>query len=90
MKTRPDSSADVGPVLSTLCVTRSHSERARPLDELAAAGRTAGFTVTAYDTVAGACRAALEHARGPVLLTGSLFAVGEAMQALGGAPGAQQ
>jgi len=36
--------------------------------------------------VAAACRAALARP-GRVLLTGSLFAVGEAMVAFGGAPG---
>jgi len=35
-------------------------------------------------------RAALARGRGRVLLTGSLFAVGEAMEALGGAPAEQQ
>ncbi|HEY2955075.1 MAG TPA: Mur ligase family protein [Candidatus Eisenbacteria bacterium] len=74
---------------ATLFATRSRSERALEPADLAAAAAAAGFEARREADVAGACRAALAHAgpRGLVLLTGSLFAVGEAMEAFGGAPG---
>ncbi len=69
--------------------TRSRSERARDPAELAAIARAAGFEAETAPDVASACRRALERATAaaPALLTGSLFAVGEAMEAFGGAPG---
>jgi hypothetical protein len=55
------------------------------LAELAA---VAGFTAEALPDVPTAVRRGLNVAgEGIVLLTGSLFAVGEAMEAFGGAPG---
>ena len=45
------------------------------------------MSAEAADSVVSAVHAALISTTEPVLLTGSLFAVGEAMQALGGAPG---
>ena len=74
---------------ATLVATRSRNERARDPEEIAAAARARGVRVEVAAGVADASRAALRRA-GPedrVLLTGSLFAVGEAMEAFGGAPG---
>jgi dihydrofolate synthase/folylpolyglutamate synthase len=73
----------------TLFATRSASERALDPEAVAAAARAAGWDARALPDVASACAAALERAGrdGTVLLTGSLFAVGEAMVAHGGAPG---
>jgi dihydrofolate synthase/folylpolyglutamate synthase len=68
--------------------TRTRNARAldpRALDE---AARAAGRPVEVADTVPGAIDRALEIAgMERVLLTGSLFAVGEAMEVRGGAPG---
>ena len=69
--------------------TRSRSGRALEPRRVAEAAAAAGRACRVVPDVEGACREALAHAgaRGLVLLTGSLFAVGEAMEALGGAPG---
>ena len=84
---------------AVLYATRSRSERALEPEALAARARAAGFEPRLAPSVADACRAALAtlsaaHARlgtrtprRLVLLTGSLFAIGEAMEAYGGAPG---
>ena len=50
-----------------------------------------GWPAEMAPDVATACRRALENASSerPILLTGSLFAVGEAMEVFGGAPGEQ-
>jgi len=70
-------------------VTRTHSERALPPEELARLAAAGGWRAAVSPDVASACRRALESAsvESPALLTGSLFAVGEAMEAFGGAPG---
>jgi dihydrofolate synthase/folylpolyglutamate synthase len=80
---------------ATLFATRSRSERALEPSRIAAAARAAGLEARVAPDVRAACEAAFrldpapdEHA--PVLLTGSLFAVGEAMEAFGGAPGEMQ
>lgn len=72
-----------------LVATRARSERARPPAEIALAGRRRMWDVREADDVADACRIAIEWSDPghPALLTGSLFAVGEAMEAFGGAPG---
>ena len=72
-----------------LIATRTRSERARPPEEIAEIAAAAGWTVETAPDVAAACRRAIERARpeSPALLTGSLFAVGEAMEEFGGAPG---
>jgi dihydrofolate synthase/folylpolyglutamate synthase len=71
-----------------LIATRSRSERARAPAELARLATEAGFTAEALPDVPTAVRRGLEVAgTGIVLLAGSLFAVGEAMEAWGGAPG---
>ena len=68
--------------------TRTRSERALASAELARRAVEAGFTAEALPDVATAVGHGLEVAgTGVVLLTGSLFAVGEAMEAFGGAPG---
>jgi dihydrofolate synthase/folylpolyglutamate synthase len=75
-----------------LFATRTHSPRALEPDALLAHARAAGFSAVAMPDVATAARAALDWAGksgGLALLAGSLFAVGEAMEALGGAPGEQ-
>jgi dihydrofolate synthase / folylpolyglutamate synthase len=71
-----------------LIATRSRSERAVAPADLARLAGEAGFTAEALPDVPTAVRRGLEVAgEGVVLLTGSLFAVGEAMEAFGGAPG---
>ncbi len=71
-----------------LLVTRTRSERAQAVAELRGLAAVSGFTVEAAADVPAAVERALEIAgEGRVLLTGSLFAVGEAMEAFGGAPG---
>lgn len=74
---------------ATLVVTRTHNDRARPAEELATLAHGAGFEAVAADSVAKAVELAFaRHAEGRVLVCGSLFAVGEAMAAFGGGPGA--
>ena len=72
-----------------LVATRSRSGRALDPGRLEEAASACGLDSRAAPDVATACRVALAHAgpRGRVLLTGSMFAVGEAMEAFGGAPG---
>jgi dihydrofolate synthase/folylpolyglutamate synthase len=73
-----------------LFVVRTLNERARTVEDLARIARSLGAAATPAASVEDALRTALaKHARGRVLLCGSLFAVGEAMAALGGAPGEQ-
>jgi dihydrofolate synthase/folylpolyglutamate synthase len=72
-----------------MVATRSRSERAMDPEPLAAAAAAAGWRPLVAPDVPAACRTALAVAgrSAPVLLTGSLFAIGEAMEAFGGAPG---
>jgi dihydrofolate synthase/folylpolyglutamate synthase len=73
-----------------LVVTRADDERALAAEALKERAARAGWEVEAAPDVAAAVRAALVAAKtGRVLLAGSLFAVGEAMEAMGGAPGEQ-
>jgi dihydrofolate synthase/folylpolyglutamate synthase len=69
--------------------TRSRSGRALEPAAVARAAAAAGLASRVAPDVERACRGALAHAgaQGLVLLTGSVFAVGEAMEAFGGAPG---
>ena len=69
--------------------TRSRSGRALEPARVAQAAAAAGLECRETIGVDAACRAALVHAgaKGRALLCGSLFAVGEAMEAFGGAPG---
>jgi dihydrofolate synthase/folylpolyglutamate synthase len=81
-----------------LIVTRADHERALPADALADAALRAGWAVSVQPSVEDAVRFALDATAGAsashhadrVMLTGSLFAVGEAMAAFGGAPGEWQ
>jgi len=76
--------------LATLFVTRTRNERALSAEELQSLAAGAGWECERASDVSAAIEAALARTRtGRVLLCGSLFAVGEAMQALGGAPGEQ-
>jgi dihydrofolate synthase/folylpolyglutamate synthase len=71
-----------------LVATRSRNERAVAAAELARLATEAGFAAETMPDVPAAVRRGLAIAgEGIVLLTGSLFAVGEAMEAYGGAPG---
>lgn len=71
--------------------TRTRNPRAMAPDVLADALRAAGFETHVAPDVPAAVRAALALPGGRrVLLAGSLFAVGEAMEAFGGAPGEWQ
>ena len=71
-----------------LVATGTRSERALEPERIAEAARSAGLAAQVAPDIATACRMALSAAGpAPVLLTGSLFAVGEAMEAFGGAPG---
>jgi len=73
---------------TTLIATRSRNERGLDPVALAAAARGAGFDTRVASSVAEACEHALAlPGDSPVLLTGSLFAIGEAMAVFGGAPG---
>jgi len=69
-------------------VTRTRNERARTADELVVFCEEAGIRAEAAPAVREAAALALARAAEErVLLCGSLFAVGEAMEAFGGAPG---
>jgi dihydrofolate synthase / folylpolyglutamate synthase len=71
--------------------TRSRSGRALDPARVAAAAAAAGLEARVAPGVERACREALSRAgEGLVLLLGSLFAVGEAMEIFGGAPGEWQ
>ena len=75
-----------------MIATRTRIERALDPAEIERLARETGLDARRVACVPDACRAALDHAgdQGLALLTGSLFAVGEAMKALGGAPGEWQ
>lgn len=78
-----------GVIIDTrLFATRSRSQRARDPDEIVAIAKGEGWNATVERDVPTACRAALATGK-RAILTGSLFAVGEAMEAFGGAPGEQ-
>ncbi len=73
---------------AALFVTRTRNERALTADELLGVASAVGATALASASVRDAVGAGLAAAGGGrVLLCGSLFAVGEAMEAFGGAPG---
>jgi dihydrofolate synthase/folylpolyglutamate synthase len=73
---------------SRLVATRSRNARAMPSDELRALLAAAGLAAEEAPDVGGALTAALaRRGAGRVLLCGSLFAVAEAMETFGGAPG---
>lgn len=71
-----------------LIATRSRSERALEPESLARIARETGIEAeSAPDVNAALARALARPGRESVLLTGSLFAIGEAMETYGGAPG---
>jgi dihydrofolate synthase/folylpolyglutamate synthase len=71
-----------------LIATRSRSERAAEPEAIVAEARRQGAEAETAQGVRAAVERALAQAgAGEVLLTGSLFAIGEAMEAFGGAPG---
>jgi len=75
---------------AVLIVTRTHNERALTSEELGALAVSAGLEAQQAASVPEAIPTALARAGdGRVLLCGSLFAVGEAMAVMGGAPGDQ-
>jgi dihydrofolate synthase/folylpolyglutamate synthase len=84
--------AELAPIASRFYVTRSHSDRATPVEELAAVAHTVApeESVLQVDDFAEAVDAAREWAAGApsraVLITGSITLVGEAL-ALAGAGG---
>jgi dihydrofolate synthase/folylpolyglutamate synthase len=72
------------PLVDRLIATRSDSPRAADPAVLAAAAHELGIAATTAPSVAAAMQAALsEFCPTPVLVTGSLFVVGEAREALG-------
>jgi len=78
----------LGPAVSSLHAARAaDSVRARPAGEVSAlAAEVLGVPVWAHGSVAEAVEAALGSGE-PVLVTGSLYVVGEARSALGLASG---
>jgi dihydrofolate synthase/folylpolyglutamate synthase len=75
---------------AVLFATRTRNERAQDPERIVAAAAAAGLAPRVASSVPEACEAALARPVSgdrPVLLAGSLFAVGEAMAAFGGAPG---
>jgi dihydrofolate synthase/folylpolyglutamate synthase len=77
---------------ATLVTTRAGNPRARDPQDLAERAKAEGWSRVAFVSgVRDAVELALLNRKhGRVLLAGSIFAIGEAMQALGGAPGEQQ
>jgi dihydrofolate synthase/folylpolyglutamate synthase len=73
---------------AALFVTRTRNERALTTDELLALAGSVGAAAEGAGSVREAVASGLAAAgAGRVLLCGSLFAVGEAMEAFGGSPG---
>jgi len=73
------------PIAQQVVVTQAKNPRAASTAELAEAGQQVGAEVVESPTVAAAIRHAadLTPADGVIVVTGSIFVVGEAMQALG-------
>jgi dihydrofolate synthase/folylpolyglutamate synthase len=76
--------AHLAPLADEIIATRSRHPAAIPVAEVAAAARAAGKPAVELEPVAAALESALSRARPQdlVLVTGSLFAVGEALAAL--------
>ena len=73
------------PISATATLTRSHHERSEPLDQFGQAVEARGVTATIVPEVREAIGHALAQA-GPgdvIIVTGSLFVVGEALEAYG-------
>jgi dihydrofolate synthase / folylpolyglutamate synthase len=71
------------PVTASLCVTRFASERAATTDALSTAFRTAGFKGRILEAQSACAALALVGQEPFVVLTGSLYFVGEALEQLG-------
>jgi dihydrofolate synthase/folylpolyglutamate synthase len=73
------------PIASTVTLTRSHHERSVPLDQLSRAMEARGVTATVIPEVREAVASALAQADPTdlVIVTGSLFVVGEVLEAHG-------
>ena len=73
------------PISTRVTLTRSHHERSVPLDELAQALAARGVVASIVPEVGEAITGALAQARADdlILVTGSLFVVGEALEAMG-------
>ena len=67
-------------------VAPTRNERAMPAEQLGVHASAAGWQPQLREDVGTAIADALAQTPGRVLLVGSLFAVGEAMQRFGGAP----
>ena len=73
----------LAPVLGRVVATRSANPRAAAAATVAAAARRLGLPTETAGTVAEALRAARPEPASPVLVTGSLFTVADAREALG-------
>jgi dihydrofolate synthase / folylpolyglutamate synthase len=71
------------PLIGRLFVTRADSPRAASPEIIAHAAAALGIPHEVQPSVAAAVDLGKEHGEGPVLITGSLFVVGEAREALG-------
>jgi dihydrofolate synthase/folylpolyglutamate synthase len=76
------------PAVATVTLTRSHHERSVPLDQLGRAFEVRGVAARAVPEVRKAIGHALAEATPDdlVIVTGSLFVVGEALEAFGRDP----
>jgi dihydrofolate synthase/folylpolyglutamate synthase len=74
------------PLASTVTLTRSHHERSVPLSDLAATLAARGIETIVEPEVQTAVRRALADAAPDdlILVTGSLFVIGEVLEAFGG------
>ncbi len=67
------------PLFERVILAPIHSKRATAMEDLLAAAKTTGTQAGAADSVSGALRAALEGAAGGVVVvSGSVYLVGEA------------
>ena len=71
------------PLISRLIVTHADSPRAASPDIIAQAAAALGIPHEVQPSVAAAVAAAWEREKAPVLITGSLFVVGEGREAVG-------
>jgi dihydrofolate synthase / folylpolyglutamate synthase len=71
------------PLISRLIVTRAESPRAASPDSIAQAAAALGIPFEVQPSVAAAVEAAWPPDNAPVLITGSLFVVGEGREAVG-------
>jgi dihydrofolate synthase/folylpolyglutamate synthase len=71
------------PLIDRLIITRADSPRSADPVVIASAASTLGIPHEVQPNVAAAIEVARSHRRGPVLVTGSLFVVAEAREALG-------